>query len=100
MRRGSDRDDGATARGGDMSPETNPFYAEVARLLKLLAKKKTDDVTARSCVQDLRKLLTLSSNSVIIYETGKLTHMRGGTNKGRQRKNLTMLGVAKQQQCI
>ena len=97
MRRGSDRDDGATTRGGDMNPEANPFYAEVARLLKLLAKKKTDDVTARSCVQDLRKLLTLSSNSVIIYETGKLTHMRGGMNKGRQRKNLTMLGVAKQQ---
>lgn len=80
-----------------MSPEANPFYAEVARLLKLLAKKKTDDETARSCVQDLRKLLTLSSNSVIIYETGRLTHMRGGANKGRQRKNLTMLGVAKQQ---
>lgn len=69
-----------------MSPEANPFYAEVARLLKLLAKKKTDDETARSCVQDLRKLLTLSSNSVIIYETGKLTHMRGGANKGGKEK--------------
>ena len=86
MRRGSDRNDGVTARGGDMSPEANPFYAEVARLLKLLAKKKTDDDTARSCVQDLRKLLTLSSNSVIIYETGKLTHMRGGANKGGKEK--------------
>lgn len=83
-----------------MNPEANPFYAEVARLLKLLAKKKTDDETARSCVQDLRKLLTLSSNSVIIYETGKLTHMRGGEFKTRRRKNLTMLGVAKQQQHI
>lgn len=83
-----------------MSPEANPFQAEVARLLKLLAKKKTDDETARSCVQDLRKLLTLSSNSVIIYETGKLTHLRGGKNKGRQRNNLTMLGVAKQQQHV
>jgi hypothetical protein len=80
-----------------MTPETNPFYAEVARLLKLLAKKKLDDATAHRCVQDLRKLLTLSSNSVIIYETGKLTHMRGDISKARQRKNLTMLGVAKQQ---
>ena len=83
-----------------MTPETNPFYAEVARLLKLLAKKKTDDEIARSCVQDLRKLLTLSNNSVIIYETGKLTHMRGGINKGTPQNNLTMLGVAKQQQHI
>ena len=97
MRRGSDRNDGATARGGDMSPEANPFYAEVARLIKLLAKKKTDEDTARSCVQDLQKLLTLSSNSVIIYETGKLTHLKGGVNKGTPRNNLTMLGVAKQQ---
>ena len=48
-------------------------------------------------LEDLRKLLTLSSNSVIIYETGKLTHMRGGEFKTRRRKNLTMLGVAKQQ---
>jgi hypothetical protein len=80
-----------------MTPETNPFYAEVARLLKLLAKKKLDDTTAHEFVQDLRKLLTLSSNSVIIYETGKLTHMRGDISKARQRKNLTMLGVAKQQ---
>jgi hypothetical protein len=69
-----------------MTPETNPFYAEVARLLKLLAKKKLDDATAHRCVRDLRKLLTLSSNSVIIYETGKLTHMRGGYKQGETKK--------------
>jgi hypothetical protein len=97
MRLGDGDDAGASLYGGDMTPETNPFYAEVARLLKLLAKKKLDDATAHRCVRDLRKLLTLSSNSVIIYETGKLTHMRGDINKARQRKNLTMLGVAKQQ---
>jgi len=79
-----------------MTPEANPFYAEVARLIKLLAKTKLDEATAHECVQDLRKLLTLSSNSVIIYETGKLTHMRGDINKARRGKNLTMLGVAKQ----